>query len=217
MGSLPCSAKRQVVDRSQTLRSAARTRAAFHKLADLVNSVPVHSPWPHAPPHYFTPQGVYLITGGTLHKAPLFNSPVKLDLFRDTTFELLAAYSIDLRAWAFFRNHYHVIIGFEDALVSHSAFIRRLHRELAVRLNAIDATRSRRVMYQFWDTGLTFEKSYLARLNYVHQNPVHHGLVPVANQYSWCSAAWFEREATQSFVNTVYSFKTDRLRVPDDF
>ena len=35
-------------------------------------------------------------------------------------------------------------------------------------------------------------KSYLARLNYVHQNPVKHGLVRVANQYRWCSAAWLE-------------------------
>jgi len=29
--------------------------------------------------------------------------------------------------------------------------------------------------YEFWDTHLTFEKSWLARLNYVHQNPVKHG------------------------------------------
>ena len=177
----------------------------------------MHTPWPQAPSHHFTPRGVYLITGGTLHKAALFDSPAKLDLFHDTTLSLLSDYSIDVRAWAFFSNHYHLVVGFEDALVSHTTFIRRLHRELALRLNALDATRSRRVMYQYWDTELTFEKSYLARLNYVHQNPVHHGLVPVANQYPWSSAAWFECEGKQSFVNTVYSFKTDRLNVADDF
>lgn len=174
-------------------------------------------PWPHAPPHQFTPRGVYLITAGTLHKAPLFNSPVRLDLFRDITFTLLADYSINLRAWAFFHNHYHLIVDFEHACVTHSVLIRRLHRELALQLNEVDATPSRKVMYQFWDSELTFEKSYLARLNYVHRNAVHHGLVAVANQYAWCSAGWFEREAKQSFVSAVYSFKTDRLRVPDDF
>jgi len=158
-----------------------------------------------------------MITAGTLHKAPLFNTPGKLALFRETSFNLLADYSISLRAWAFFNNHYHLILGFEDAKVPHRTFIRRLHRDLAVRLNETDATPSRKVMYQFWDTELTFEKSYLARLNYVHQNAVHHGLVPVANQYPWCSAAWFEEQAPQSFVNTVYSFKIDRLNVADDF
>jgi hypothetical protein len=30
-----------------------------------------------------------------------------------------------------------------------------------------------------------------ARLHYVHQNAVKHGLVQQANQYRWCSAAWW--------------------------
>jgi REP-associated tyrosine transposase len=182
---------------------------------DKVHSV--QNSWPPAPPHHFTPNGVYMITAGTLQKAPLFNTPAKLDLFRDTASRLLVDYSIDLRAWAFFANHYHLIVGFEHARAPHSVFVRRLHRELAPRLNEVDATPSRKVMYQFWDTELTFEKSYLARLNYVHQNAVHHRLVTVANQYPWCSAAWFEGEAPQSFVSTIYSFKTNRLNVADDF
>ena len=180
-------------------------------------TVHVESPWPHAPPHHFTPHGVYMLTAGTLNKAPLFNTAVKLDLFRDITFQLVEDYSLSLRAWAFFNNHYHLILGFESAHVAHRVFIRHFHREVAVRLNKIDATPSRKVMYQFWDTELTFENSYLARLNYVHQNPVHHRLVRVANQYTWCSAAWFEAEGRESFVKTVYSFKTDRLNVADDF
>jgi len=69
----------------------------------------------------------------------------------------------------------------------------------------------------FWDTRLTFEKSYLARLNYVHQNPVKHGLVAVANQYPWCSAGWFERVARPAQVKTIYAFKTDKLNVYDEY
>ena len=46
---------------------------------------------------------------------------------------------------------------------------------------------------------------------------VHHGLVPVANQYRWCSAAWFEQTATPAQVATIYSFKIDRVKVHDDF
>jgi len=41
--------------------------------------------------------------------------------------------------------------------------------------------------------------------------------VAVANQYRWCSAAWFERVATPAMVQTIYSFKTDKVEVPDDF
>jgi putative transposase len=67
------------------------------------------------------------------------------------------------------------------------------------------------------DAKLTYERSYLARLNYVHQNPVKHGLVRVANQYQWCSAAWFERTAAASAVKTIYGFKTEKLKIHDDY
>lgn len=181
------------------------------------NRIGMRESWPHAPPHYFTPHGTCIITAATLHRAPLFGSGAKLDLLRDTTFELARNYALTLQAWAFFSNHYHLVVSFENTAKAHRDLVRHLHRELAIRLNRIDDTPGRRVMYEFWDTRLTFEKSWLARLNYVHQNAVKHGSVRVANQYAWCSAAWFESNARSGFVKSVYSFKTDRIKVPDDF
>ena len=75
----------------------------------------------------------------------------------------------------------------------------------------------RQVWFNYWDTQLTFEKSYLARLSYVHQNAVKHGLVRQAHEYRWCSAAWFERTATPAHVKTIYGFKTDRVKIEDDY
>ena len=71
--------------------------------------------------------------------------------------------------------------------------------------------------FNFRDTKLTIQHSYLARLNYVHQNAVKHRLVPAANLYPWCSARWFERTATLAQIKTIYRFKTGQLNVPDDF
>jgi putative transposase len=173
--------------------------------------------WPHAPPHYFTPGGTYIITAATVRRKQLFDSAAKRDLLRNTTFERAKNYALILQAWAFFHNHYHLVISFEDAKTAHRNFIRHLHRGVALRLNRVDGTLARRVMYEFWDTHLTYEKSWLAPLNYVHQNAVKYGLVPVANQYPWCSAPWFESNARSGFVKSVYSFKTDRINVPDDF
>jgi putative transposase len=197
-------------------RIAFGTKDLRETNAHVVETV-MRESWPHAPPHYFTPHGSYLITAATLGRKRLFDSSPKLDLLRDTTFELAKDYELVLQAWAFFPNHYHLVISFENSTVTHRNFLRHLHRELATCLNRTDNTPGRRVMYEFWDTHLTFEKSWLARLNYVHQNAVKHGLVPVANQYPWCSAPWFESNARSSFLKSVYSFKTDRIKVPDDF
>jgi hypothetical protein len=40
------------------------------------------------------------------------------------------------------------------------------------------------VWFQSWDTQLTNEGSWLARLKYTHENAVHHGLVPQATHYA---------------------------------
>ena len=92
-----------------------------------------------------------------------------------------------------------------------------LHTRTAGWINRLDKTPARKVWHNFWDTKLTYEKSYLARLNYVHQNAVNHGLVPVANQYLWCSARWFEGVASPATVQAIYRFKTDTLSVSDEF
>jgi putative transposase len=98
-----------------------------------------------------------------------------------------------------------------------SKTLKDFHAKLAIWVNRLDCTPRRKVCYNFRETHLTFEESYFARLNYTHTNPVKHGLVPVAREYPWCSASWFEREAPPSHVKTVYTFKTDRVNVEDDF
>jgi putative transposase len=126
-------------------------------------------------------------------------------------------YGWHVEAWAIFSNHYHFVgHALEDAK-SLKPFLTHLHAETARKFNQLDHVTDRQVWFNFWETELTYEKSYLARLNYVHQNAVKHGLVPVANQYRWCSAAWFERTATPAQVKTIYSFKTDKVKILDDF
>jgi putative transposase len=125
-----------------------------------------------------------------------------------------------LEAWAVFSNHYHFVAhspAAEDDAASLPRRLGFLHERTAKWLNRLDVAPGRQVWFNFRETRLTYEKSYLARLNYVHQNAVKHRLVPVANQYPWCSAAWFERTARPAQVKTVYGFKTDQLKIYDEY
>ena len=173
--------------------------------------------WPHAPLHRLSQHGTYIVTGGTLHKDHHFRGPVRLELLESALLSVMKECRWRLEAWAVFSNHYHFVAHAEPEAISLEAVIKRLHGRTAIELNELDGTHERPVWHNYWDTRLTFEKSYLARLNYVHQNAVRHGLVPVASQYRWCSAAWFEHNATRARVRTVYSFRTDKLKVHDDF
>jgi putative transposase len=181
------------------------------------NDVLTVKPWPHAPIHRLDSNGIYIVTGATLYKEHLFVGGEKLTMLEHHLLSLARDYQWQLEAWAVFSNHYHFVGRSNGESTNLGYFLKHLHADTARELNELDGTRGRQVWFNFWDTKLTYERSYLARLNYVHQNPVKHGLVLVASQYPWCSAAWFERTASPATVKTIYSFKTDKLRIQDDF
>jgi putative transposase len=173
--------------------------------------------WPHAPVHRLDSDGIYMVTAATLHKNHLFANAAMLTLLEHSLLSLAHHYHWQLEAWAVFSNHYHFIARNQDDAASLKKFLKHLHADSARELNRLDGKTGRRVWFNFWDTKLTYERSYLARLKYVHQNPVKHGLVWMANQYHWCSAAWFERTAPPATVKTIYGFKIDNLEIYDDF
>ena len=173
--------------------------------------------WPHAPMHRLSEHGTFIVTAGTLYKQHFFRTPDRLNYLEGKVLELAKRYGWQLEAWAVFSNHYHFVTHASPGCESLKAMIKHLHGETATQVNRLDNEAERQVWFNFWDTALTFEKSYLARLNYVHQNAVKHRLVPVASQYPWCSAAWFERTASAAQVKTIYSFKTSKVKVLDDF
>ncbi|MEZ0386921.1 MAG: transposase [Verrucomicrobium sp.] len=181
-----------------------------------------HTPWPHAPPHRLDAEGTFFVTGSTYQKEKLFHGEARLELLHHTLLRIAFEHRWLLEAWAVFPNHYHFIARPQCNADKSTArpigeFIAKLHSVTARELNLQDATPGRKVWHNYWDTRLTYENSYISRLTYVHNNPVKHGLVLQAREYPWCSAAWFERTASKAWLKTVASFKTDRLKIDDDF
>ena len=177
-------------------------------------------PWPHAPTHRLSDRGTYFVTASIYLKAHHFSTVQRLDVLQHGLLSISRDFSWSLEAWAVFSNHYHFVAhsptNSKDA-TSLSQMLGVLHARTAGWVNRSDGKPTRKVWHNFWDTKLTYEKSYLARLNYVHQNAVKHGLVQVANHYQWCSARWFEQVAPAAIVRSIYRFKIDQMSVRDDF
>lgn len=158
-----------------------------------------------------------MVTAATHQKQPHWNTPQRLDFLLDALFARAREFGWSLQAWALLPNHYHFIAASPDDPATLQRFLSKLHMTSAKQLNKWDASPGRKVWYQYWDSCVTFERSYLARLNYVHHNPQHHGLVSDATEYRWCSAKWFAENAPAALQAMVASCKTDRLEVRDDF
>jgi putative transposase len=173
--------------------------------------------WPHAPLHSLSEQGGYMVTCGTYRKEQILNTPEKLTLVRTMLFQEAEKFGWQLLAWAILSNHYHFVAVSPEDPESLRSMISALHKWSALKLNQLDHTEGRKVWHNYWDSHITHQTSWFARLRYVHQNPLHHGVVDNAANYRWCSQAWLEHQFPRSFVNTLARFKTDQLNLPDDF
>ena len=178
------------------------------------------TPRPHAPLHQLSQSGTYFLTVGTYLKQHHFRGRDRLRVLHRGLLTVARDFGWHLEAWAIFSNHYNFVAHSPSGAggaQNLSRMLGVLHEKTAKWINRLDGTPGRKVWHNFRETRLTYEKSYLARRGYVHRNPVKHKLVLVANQYPWCSAAWFERTASPAQVNTIYSLKTDKLLVGDEY
>jgi len=172
--------------------------------------------WPHAPGRWQFEPGIYMVTGRTYNKVHHLNTPERRDYFLESFLQTLSDYGWSLQAWAIMANHYHFVAASPENPRTLKPMLGKLHMTAAKQLNIWDNTPGRKVWYQYRETALTFEKSYLARLNYVHYNPAHHGVIPNAENYPWCSATWFGQNATSAFVATVKGLKIDSISEQDE-
>ena len=141
------------------------------------------------------------------------------DWFQKTLFALAKEFGWTLEAWAILSNHYHLIGHSPKGPVGGDSLRDRIQnppsrptRELNRRENQPGRTR---LWQNFRETCLTHQKSYLARLHYVHQNAVHHKLVALGSDYPWCSAAEFKKAVTPAWLKTITSFQYDEIAAKD--
>jgi len=172
--------------------------------------------WQHAPLHRTKSPGWYFVTAGTYLKQPYLADGSRRDSLLALMQEVAPKHGLELQDWAILSNHYHVMLIAEPG-ADLATFIRKVHSKHAHELNALDRVRGRKVWFQYWEKHLSDRRSYLARLNYIHQNAVHHGVVACAENYRWSSVRVFQERVERAFAESVRKFRTDRLRVPDDF
>jgi len=162
--------------------------------------------------------GTYFVTARTLEGVQHFLESDRRTFVRDTLLVLAKRYGWDMEGWAVLSNHYHFVAhtsAIQTSAESLRKFLRHLHGDVTRHINRLDQVEGRKLWHNYRETRLTHHESYLARLHYTHNNPVHHRLVEVASGYEWCSAAAFERTCSPAWIDTIYSFKYDQIARAD--
>ena len=177
----------------------------------------IYKVYPHNPPHLFRPRAIYMVTGAILWKRHLLDRDEKKQHFCETLFERATLLGWEIEAWAVLSNHYHFVAQAPEEATTLKSLIQAVHSISSKYVNRLDGTPGRRVWYNYWDTCITHETSYLARLHYVHLNAMKHGVVDRAEDYPFCSYRWFIENAERDFCHRVLAQPCDFLHVKDDF
>lgn len=170
-------------------------------------------PWPHAPVHRLTERGIYFVTAGTYLKSHHFCGAARLEVLQRGLLKQCSFYGWHLEAWAVFSNHYHFVArspGLGGA-VTLPEMLGELHERTAKWVNKLDGCPRRKVWFNYRESLLSDQRSYFARLSYTHRNAVKHELVPLAPDYPWCSARWFEENTKAPLVKSIYRFSSDKI------
>jgi putative transposase len=144
----------------------------------------------HAPPHFDSGAGRYLITAACYEHQPIFADPGDLSVLCRDFLTGLRDRGVKVGAWVFLPNHYHLLLE-AKSLASVSETLRRLHSRTATRINGRQGKHGRVVWYRFSDRRIRGERHYHASVVYVILNPVKHGYVDRAEQWPWSSVHEF--------------------------
>ncbi len=125
----------------------------------------------------------------------------------------------ELEDWVILDNHYHIMVNGPGNEIFLSKFIAEYHKftALFMKKNYAELAKLPKVFNNYWDTCITYERSYFARLNYLYNNPVKHGYVRKAHDYEWGSFFIRYNEDELSIDKLLNQFPCDTVNIEDDF
>ncbi|MBI3897384.1 MAG: transposase [Gammaproteobacteria bacterium] len=139
--------------------------------------------------------GTYFFTVVTQERRPLLATDAVRNALRNAIYQARVTLPFDVEAWVLLPDHLHCIWRLSSGDANFSArwaVIKRcVSRDCAALVDATRSTsKSGRNEYafwqrRFWEHQIRDDKDLTAHLDYIHWNPVKHGLVRLVNEWPY--------------------------------
>lgn len=175
--------------------------------------------YPHTPPHLFLPNTKYFITASTYNRELFLKEDFVKQFVLDSLDKGFKSRNWTIEDWVILDNHYHLMVNSGANADILPAIMKEVHKFTAlwIKKNVLEARTAKKIWYNYWDTCITYEKSYFARLNYIWYNPAKHGYVEKPED--WIYGSYIKRFKTEIdylvSINKNYPF--EKVNVKDDF
>jgi putative transposase len=135
---------------------------------------------------YYTTGNYYFITNVTIERAPILVQ--NIDLYQIAMNRLSQKFKFEIPAWVVLPDHFHLIINPKTNDLS--KIIRVFKQDFGFLYRQRIGIRGGRVwQLRFWDHIIRDQNDMNRHIDYIHYNPVKHGLVKATRDYAHSSFA----------------------------
>ncbi len=166
------------------------------------------------PFHLHVEEGYYFLTARTQQGYPFLHSQNAKRILLGSIEQSVQQCTIKLFAWVIMDNHYHILIG-TDRGQRIQQLMQLIHGRSSRRLRKFNQTEGRlislpstgwKVWQNYWDICIRDEADFFTHLNYIHHNPVKHGLVRRMEDYPFSSYRQYVQTEGSQWLDS--SFET---------
>ena len=179
----------------------------------------IYKMYKHNPPHLFQPNAKYFITGAIYQRQRLLLSESAKERVLKSLKIGFNSFGWVLEDWVILNNHYHVIAGAPSQVDTLPAIMRDIHKFTGnwIKTHVKGVDPNQKVWWNYWDTCVTYKRSYFARLNYLWYNPQHHNLTDNAGNWKYGSLYQRIRDEKKYIDHMRNEYSFDKLNIKDDF
>lgn len=125
------------------------------------------------------PGGYYFFTLVTYKRRQLFADSRNVEILKSAIHKVKSKYSFSLYAMVILPDHLHCILKLPENDSDFSTRLRLIKRNFSMMLNAPVNQRKEKEIWQrrFWEHVIRDEEDWKRHMDYIHYNPVKHGLV----------------------------------------
>jgi putative transposase len=148
-------------------------------------------PW-HSPPHWkVVGQRQFIISAACYEHRPIIGAThERMTECEAALLDICGEFATTIYAWCVLPNHYHLLVR-TDGIEELRGQLGKFHGRSSFKWNGEDQCRGRQAWYRCLDREVRSHRHFWASMNYIHNNPVHHGYVENWQDWIWSSGADF--------------------------
>jgi putative transposase len=148
----------------------------------------------------YLPGGIYFFTVVTFNRVPIFTDENRVEVLRQAFHKVMATRPFEIDAMVILPEHLHCIWRMPEGDADYSSRWREIKKAASRQISTAINARNERMVWQrrFWEHAIRDEKDWRRHVDYIHYNPVKHGLASRPGEWAWSSfgnavsKGWYE-------------------------